>query len=188
MREKCLKTLNFGYLVFALFMLTCGLRPLLSSHARPASRLTADVSENWAFERWWRQNPKRLTKLPLSAVEQRFARGFPGAIARFTDGKTVWVVRHLNETTRMLHPAADCFRGLGYTVAPPKVVERADNSRWRCFLAERGQPLQVCERIFDAENRQWTDVSAWYWENLLHSGEQAWWAVTEVTTTVSTKI
>ena len=53
----------------------------------------------------------------MSEVEQRFAARFPGAIARFSDGERVIVLRHVERPTRMLHPAADCFRGLGYAHA-----------------------------------------------------------------------
>ena len=65
--------------------------------------------------------PRELDGLPLrplalSAVEQRFADRFPGAIARFTDGEGVIVLRHVTAPTRMLHPATDCYRGLGYDV------------------------------------------------------------------------
>jgi hypothetical protein len=42
---------------------------------------------------------------------------FPGAIARMTDGQGVFVLRHVASPTRMLHPAADCYRALGYRVA-----------------------------------------------------------------------
>jgi hypothetical protein len=53
-----------------------------------------------------------LTQLPLGEVEQRFARRFPGAIARFTDGERVLIVRQVTRPTRQLHPATDCFRAL----------------------------------------------------------------------------
>ena len=55
-------------------------------------------------------------KATLGPIEERFARRFPGAIARFTDGERVLIVRQVTRPTRQLHPADDCFRAIGYTV------------------------------------------------------------------------
>ncbi len=173
-----MKAVNWSQICFCLLMIGCALRPLFSQNSEVASQ-PVSKEQNWAFEQW-HKGVGRLWQLPLTPVEQRFAQGFPGGIARFTDGNTVWVIRHLTEATRMLHSAADCFRGLGYQVNPPKVLEHNDGNRWRCFLANRGNHLQVCERIFDTEQKQWTDVSAWYWETLFQSRKHEWWAVTQV--------
>ena len=64
--------------------------------------------------RTWQGVPVR--PLALSAVEQRFADRFPGSIARLTDGRQIVVLREVAQPTRMLHPAADCFRALGYRI------------------------------------------------------------------------
>ncbi len=172
------KTVNWSHVFFCFLMMSCALQPLFLPNSEDTSHRISQ-KQNWAFERW-HNGTGRLRQLPLTTVEQRFAQGFPGGIARFTDGDTIWVIRHLTEPTRMLHPAADCFRGLGYQVNSPKVLERNDGNHWRCFLANRGNQLQVCERIFDTENKQWTDVSAWYWETLFQPGKHEWWAVTQV--------
>ena len=79
---------------------------------------------------------RALRPLALSEVEQRFAARFPGAIARFSDGERVLVLRRVSEPTRMLHPAADCFRGLGWRIERTQLERDAQQRLWRCFEAE----------------------------------------------------
>jgi hypothetical protein len=176
-----MKRLSLSHLLFGFLMLICAVRPWLFPRPEVFDQHKPVVLEqDWAFEHW-NKTKNALYQLPLTGVEQRFASGFPGAIGRFTDGKSVWVIRHVMQPTRMLHSAIDCYRGLGYKVSVIHVVQKADKSRWRCFNAERGQNLRVCERIFDDKQSEWTDVSAWYWENLFQPGKHEWWAVTQVT-------
>ena len=125
----------------------------------------------------WQGRP--LRPLALSEVEQRFARQFPGTLARMTDGREVLVLRAVHRPTRMLHPAADCYRGLGFRIAREQL--RLDDERrlWRCFEAMRaGQRLQVCERIVDAQGAGFTDTSAWYWAAMLGQSQGPWQAIT----------
>lgn len=112
-----------------------------------------------------------LTRLAATPVEARFA----------VDGANeVLIARHVTRATRMLHPAADCFRAAGYAVASARAVVDADGARWNCFVAARdGARLRVCERIHDAKGGAWTDVAAWYWTALAGGGP--WWALTAVT-------
>lgn len=123
-----------------------------------------------------------LTQLAATPVEARFAARFPGAVARFAlDGGEVLIARHVARATRMLHPAADCFRAAGYAVETARAAVDADGLRWRCFAAERdGVRLRVCERIHDERGGAWTDVSAWYWAALA-ARTGPWWALTLVT-------
>lgn len=115
-----------------------------------------------------------LTQLPLSTLEQRFARDFPGHIARFTDGRREIIMRWVAHPTRKLHPAADCFRANGYRITPQPIRETG-GQRWAVFSATHGkQTLLVSERIHDRQGRQWSDVSAWYWENQMNGGGAAW--------------
>ncbi|MFM8332012.1 MAG: archaeosortase/exosortase family protein [Candidatus Methylumidiphilus sp.] len=121
-----------------------------------------------------------LIHLPLPPAEARWLRDFPGAAARFTDGGRELLIRHVERPTRMLHPAADCFKGLGYTVAQAKIREFG-GARWSCFNVRKdGISREVCERIYDAHGGAWTDASAWYWYALLQRGGGPWWAVTVV--------
>ncbi|MDB5897274.1 MAG: hypothetical protein JWP41_876 [Ramlibacter sp.] len=129
------------------------------------------------FPSQWQGRP--LRPLMLTEVEQRFARQFPGTLARLTDGQQVLVLRTVLQPTRMLHPAADCYRGLGWRVAQEQLQQDPDGQLWRCFQASRaGQRLRVCERIVDAGGRGFTDTSAWYWAALLQQSRGPWQAIT----------
>lgn len=118
--------------------------------------------------------------MALTPGEQRFNEGFPGAVARFSDGERQFIFRWATSGTRKLHSSADCFRGLGYRVTsePPRQDGRGD--RWGCFTARRGpHRLIVRERITDSGSAQsWCDVSDWYWSALLRNSRGPWLAVT----------
>lgn len=122
---------------------------------------------------------KTLTPLPLSEKEQNFARGFPGRIARFNDGEREIIIRWATEPTRMMHPASDCFQGLGYTVKPLAAHRDESGSLWASFAATKeNERLVVFERIHSDSGETWTDVSSWYWSALRHEGSGSWWAIT----------
>lgn len=151
--------------------------PLLSApRAEPTARHTE-------WPQAWEGRP--LRPLAITAVEQRFAARFPGAIARFSDGQRVLVLRRVNEPTRMLHPAADCFRGLGYRIEQARLEHDAKQRLWRCFEAEGrdGQRLRVCERIEPIEGGAgvaFVDASSWFWAATLGQSQGPWQAVTVV--------
>jgi hypothetical protein len=171
-------------------LLVAGLLPLAAPLSRwpgfgratqpeVAQAVDADQRVDWPTH--FRDQP--LTQLPLSDLEQRFARRFPGAIARFTDGRRTLVLRQVQRPTRQLHPATDCFRALGYTIDRPHPVVDDEGQHWSCFAAARdGVRLRVCERIHDSEGRSWTDTSAWFWSAQYGGGP--WWAITTVETEV----
>ncbi|MGZ8248730.1 archaeosortase/exosortase family protein [Methylomagnum sp.] len=139
---------------------------------------TAPVVRDTDFEWPTRFQGRELIRLPLVPAEIRWLRDFPGAAARFTDGERELLIRRVERPTRMLHPAADCFRGVGYAVGTPEIREVA-GARWSCFVARKdGVGRAVCERIHDEHGGAWTDASAWYWSALLESGRGPWWAVT----------
>jgi hypothetical protein len=122
---------------------------------------------------------KTLTELPLTRLEERFTTDFPGRIGRFTDGEREIIIRWVTEATRKMHPASDCFQGLGYSVKPLPVRRDDSGSLWASFAATKGnQRLRVYERIHDDSGHTWTDVSAWYWSALRHDGAGSWWAIT----------
>jgi hypothetical protein len=126
-----------------------------------------------------------LTQQPLTALEERFAANFPGAIVRFRSGDATLIVRRVAQATRQLHPAADCFRAAGYALGTTRPHEDARGGRWNCFQASQGGGRwRVCERIVDASGQQWTDVSGWYWSALWaqrRADSGTWWAITLVT-------
>ena len=132
-----------------------------------------------AFELPVQWQGQALRPLALSDVEQRFARQFPGTLARMTDGHQVLVLRAVQRPTRMLHPAADCYQGLGYRIARQQLQLDEERRLWRCFEAQRaGQQLRVCERIVDAQGAGFTDTSAWYWAAVLGESQGPWQAIT----------
>lgn len=122
---------------------------------------------------------RALHPLPLTEREERFAADFPGRIGRFSDGQRELVLRWVEAPTRQLHPAEDCFRGLGYTLVPQPSSRGADGATWHHFHAERaGTALRVSEAITDGAGGRWTDASAWYWSALLGRTKGPWWAIT----------
>ena len=128
-------------------------------------------------------NGATLRPLALSAVELRFAKHFPGTLARMTDDKQTLVLRTVHQPTRMLHPATDCYRGLGYRIHSEQLETQGDNQdRWRCFVAQRnGRSLRVCERIVDSNGQGFTDTSSWYWASIAGQSHGPWKAFTVVT-------
>ena len=165
---------------FGVAMLLCIVLSALSGLSPSSRSGTADVGVA-VFQEWpstW--DGARLRPLALSEVEHRFAQRFPGAIARMTDGQAVFVLRHVASPTRMLHPAADCYRALGYRVTQVRLEDDAQQRRWRCFSAARkhGETLRVCERIVDADGGAFTDTSAWYWAAAAGQSQGPWQAVT----------
>ncbi len=146
-------------------------------HASPDAA-TQTASVEWPRE--WNGQP--LRPLALTEVEERFARQFPGALARLTDGRQVLVMRQVRQPTRMLHPAADCYQGIGYRIQAQQLEQDANKDLWRCFEAVRGDSRQrVCERIEDASGQAWTDTSAWYWAAVMGKTQGPWQAVTVAT-------
>ena len=141
-----------------------------------AQHAQADRFQEWPSQ--WDGAP--LRPLALSPVEQRFAEHFPGAIARLTDGRQTLVLRRVDAPTRMLHPATDCYRALGYRIEQARLVRDGEQRMWRCFVAERGgdPKLRVCERIVDAKGDAFTDSSAWYWAAVAGRSGGPWQAVT----------
>lgn len=130
-----------------------------------------------------------LRPLALSDVELRFAKYFPGTISRMTDDRQTLVLRTVSKPTRMLHPATDCYRGLGYRIVNEQLEVQASTSnsastgdRWRCFVAQRnGRSVRVCERIEDADGQGFTDTSSWYWASIAGHSHGPWKALTVVT-------
>ncbi|MBE7420518.1 MAG: hypothetical protein HS128_22710 [Ideonella sp.] len=167
-----------------------GASPAVDGSGGAASK--ADTALEWPTS----LDGEPLRPLALTVVEQRFARRFPGRIGRFAaDGGDVWVLRDVVRPTRALHPAADCFRGLGYRIEPALLQREAeapvqgslqaqahtDAPLWRCFVAERnGERLRVCERIVDAQGRGFVDASSWYWAATLGHSSGPWRALTRV--------
>lgn len=122
---------------------------------------------------------RALTRVPLADSERRFLAGFPGDVARFTDGERDIILRWVTQPTRRLHPADDCYRAWGYDVGVAAIHADRDGVRWRCFRASKdGRERRVCEQVRDAEGSHWTDVSSWYWAATLDRSTGPWLVTT----------
>lgn len=159
----------------ALALAFAALLPLATrSAADPGAARHVEWPQQW--------DGRALRPLALGDVEQRFAERFPGAIARFSDGERVLLLRRTDAPTRMLHPAADCFRGLGYRIELARLERDAQQRLARCFeaTARDGTRLRVCERIEGADGSRFVDASAWFWSAALGASRGPWQAVTVV--------
>jgi hypothetical protein len=167
---------------FALVALAlwCAMLPLALDNGRAHAAAAPAAGGEWPAA--WRG--QALQPLALSSVEERFARQFPGRVARFAlADQSQLVLREVNRPTRMLHPAADCWRGIGWRIEATRLERDTDDddALWRCFEATRdGQRVRVCERIVDAQGRAFTDTSAWFWAASLGRSAGPWQAVTRV--------
>jgi exosortase/archaeosortase family protein len=162
--------------VLGAWLLACALLPLARAADAPASAATATPHE------WPQQRDGRLLR-PLAShpVEERFAAHFPGRIGRFSDGRHVVVLRQVQRPTRMLHPAADCYRALGYRIERARLEHDAQARLWRCFVARRGgERLRVCERIEAGDGAAFADASSWFWAASLGRSRGPWQAITQV--------
>ncbi|RYF76738.1 MAG: hypothetical protein EOO22_01175 [Comamonadaceae bacterium] len=151
----------------------------LVTWASPATPVVAAARSAPEWPLTW-DDGAPLRPLAPSEVEQRFARRFPGAMARLTDGRRTFVMRQVDAPTRMLHPAADCYRALGWKIEQARLERDRQQRLWRCFAAVHpSRPaLRVCERIVDARGAAFTDTSAWYWAAAGGSSQGPWQAIT----------
>ena len=155
------------------------LRAADGGHAADTARASTHLASE--FPTQW--HGSTLRPLALSDVELRFAKHFPGTVARMTTDRQVLVLRTVNQPTRMLHPATDCYRGLGYRIRDEQLEVQADSQhRWRCFVAQRnGHSTRVCERIEDSQGQGFTDTSSWYWASVAGQSHGPWKAITVAT-------
>jgi len=163
----------------AFVLAACGALPCIidRNDAATESHIGAVPTE---LPREWNGRP--LRPLALGAVEARFASHFPGRIARLTDEQSVLVWRDVTAPTRMLHPAADCYRGLGYRIADARLERDAGGLLWRSFVATRGGlRVRVAERIVGHDGSAFTDASAWFWAARLGRSQGPWQAITVAT-------
>lgn len=153
-----------------------GLIPLLPIQSKQAQGGSPRV----AFSGWpGHLDGQALRPLPLTERELRFGGDFPGQIGRFTDGRREVIIRRVTEATRELHPASDCFEGIGFRVRPLPLHVDGDGLLWSSFIATRGnERLHVRERIYMDTGESWTDVSSWYWAAARESSAGPWWAIT----------
>jgi hypothetical protein len=158
--------------------LAASLAPLAKTGGAPKNTRAAFTAWPATFE------GRKLTRLPLTELERRYHKNFPGHIARFTDGDREIVMRWLKKGTRRLHPISDCLRGSGYDVKPLPIRIDTGGRQWSCVSAKReGTSMRACEIIFDEAGSSWSDVSSWYWASVLRETEGPFWAVTAASET-----
>ena len=164
---------RFGATLFGIALFAAIAAPL-ASQPKHLPETTSDAPE------WPAQiDGRAVWPLPLSEAESRFAADFPGRIRRLTDGQRIFILRWVMRPTRKLHPATDCFRGIGYAVKPGGLTTGPDGREWGCFRASRGDiTLRVTERIWDSAGNSWPDVPAWFWSAALGRTTGPWWAMT----------
>lgn len=164
---------GFGIASFAALALAAAVAPTLSVRDRPGAS-AADVSWPTAYE------GRRIASMLPAAEDALLASRFPGRLARFSDGRRQIVLRRMDTATRRLHPARDCFRATGHTIAPAPM--RVTHGRAAsCFSAtRRGRTVLVCEQVRDARGRSWPDVSSWYWSAALGTSNGPWTAALTV--------
>lgn len=125
---------------------------------------------------------RAVSQLPLTTRENAFARDFPGRIGRFTDGEREYVLRWVAAPTRRLHPASDCFRGLGYKVASRPMRLSQAGAPMSCFRAAGPRDgFDVCEQVTGVAGGHWPDVSSWYWLALWSGSSTGWWSLVVAT-------
>jgi exosortase/archaeosortase family protein len=151
------------YLKLSLAALIAAAGPVIAKETQSSQ---ASVSQD--VPAWPTQfEGKPLAELPLTDKERAFAQGFPGRIGRFSDGEREIIIRWVKEATRRLHPASDCFKGLGYSISALPLKRASDGTVMGCFIASRdGVRLQVCEQVRNDKGRVWADASSWYWAAL----------------------
>lgn len=159
-------------LAFLLAVVCAAMAPLLAN-GRGSAGIASSGFPGWPAH----YEGRALTELPLTQREVAFTRDFPGRVGRFTDGRGEIIIRWVNTPTRRLHPAADCFRGSGYSTTPLPVRRDATGAAMGCFRAShRADDLTICEVIRDERGETWPDVSAWYWHAIFGSSPAPWWS------------
>jgi hypothetical protein len=169
-----LRTLKSKASILAVLLtaVAAAIAPLAGKNDRAASA-AADGFPGWPTH----YEGATLEELPLTPREAAFTRDFPGRVGRFSDGHREIIIRWVNAPTRRLHPAADCFRGSGYSTTPLPSRRNANGAAMGCFRASlRGDAMTICEVIRDDRGETWPDASAWYWHALLGASPAPWWS------------
>lgn len=126
-----------------------------------------------------------LKPLPLTYKETDYLKDFPGQVGKFSDGKREIIIRWVTHATRLLHPAYDCFKGLGYSITPQPVMLNKNQTKMGCFTASKGErSFLVCEYIQDLQGKSWPDVQSWYWDAFLGKSKGGWWSYVIATKTL----
>ena len=119
-----------------------------------------------------------MRALEMGEREARILGGFPGKVGRFQVGAKTIVARWVYAPTRKLHPASDCYRGLGYETKAMPPWKDGRGRMWSRFEASRGaERLVVRELVVGPQGETYADASQWYWA-ALGGASGPWWAWT----------
>ncbi|HCE46010.1 MAG TPA: hypothetical protein DET40_20890 [Lentisphaeria bacterium] len=123
-----------------------------------------------------------MSEIGLSSKEKIFFSKFPGKAAKFSDGTRTMILRTVNTPTRLLHPAMECFRGMGYSTSGNGIQLDSRKRMWGVFSASHpdGGAYRVREIVFDSEGKSWSDISAWYWNAEFSLSTGPWTSVLTV--------
>lgn len=125
-----------------------------------------------------------LEPLDLDAAEARAARSLPGRVGRFRWRGGEVVLTWIHRPTRALHPARDCYRGLGLRAEGlPPTRDGVGRPLGRLRVHRPDQPgagFLVHEQVVDAAGAGYEDVGRWIWAALLGASPGPWWAVRHV--------
>ncbi len=142
------------------------------------SRPPAAAADLVEWPRWF--EGEKLSPVPLSPAEVRFAAGFPGQINVFQTptGRTV-IFRHVLRPSRQLHSSADCLKAAGYTLHPEPLAKDDLGRSWGSWQADGPGPVRrVRELITDRHGLHFPDPSSWFWPALLGKSNGPWTAIT----------
>jgi len=122
-----------------------------------------------------------ISKLQDSEIIQQYGEDFPGKIAVFSKGKDIVCLRWIAHETRQVHPSADCFQAMGYSIIWNPTMKTANGQFWNSVSCTRAtKKLEIRECITDSNGRSWSDVSAWYWDAFLKHTSPPWWSATVI--------
>jgi hypothetical protein len=162
--------------IISVFIITCALAAI--TPFRP-TQPTISSGDRIPYALPDRYRGQKLESIAMTAREKQFYRSFPGKMAKMTDGKRQITYKWIERPTRKLHPASDCYRGMGYSIHPEPIRIDEDGRRWGASRAAKGRRrIRVEEQISDRSNRQWTDVSSWYWAAFLGRSQGPWQVIT----------
>jgi hypothetical protein len=168
-----MKTISDYLLGIALAL--CFLQLALTSQARSPRELAAKP----AHEMLTQFEGQALRPVAQEPLDARFAKGSNAHLQRYASEDSQLLVRTVHTVSRSLHPAADCYRGMGYSLSEIQLHKR-EGLVWRCFIASKGERKErVCERIESlADASSYTDTSAWFWAAALGRSQGPWRALT----------
>ncbi|MBX9692767.1 MAG: hypothetical protein K2Z81_10310, partial [Cyanobacteria bacterium] len=97
----------------------------------------------------------------------------------YFDGRRVIILRWITDPTRQVHPASDCYRGVGFNVKWLPLIVDEKGCAWSRFEAsKRTEKIVVRELIEDESGKSWSDPSSWYWAAVLGETRGPWWSIT----------